>query len=79
VTGIEPSIELRRKFQLRLQLKRTITLFEYKTRCPVRSSPLPPAPPRSERIVGDRRFFALVACAMSIGLATVFFAAVAAT
>lgn len=79
MAGIEPSIGTEKEIQLRLQLTRAITLFEYKPRYPVHSVPLLPAPPRLERISSDHRFFALVACAMCIGMATVFFAAVAAT
>lgn len=76
--ALSQALELRRIFQLRLQLTRTITLFEYKPRSPAHSAPLLPAPPRLERISSDHRFLALVACAMWIGMATVFFAAVAA-
>lgn len=78
MAGIELSIGTEKEIQLRLQLTRTITLFEYKPRYPVHSAPLPPAPPRLERISSDHRFLALVAGAMCIGMATVFFAAVAA-
>lgn len=78
MAGIKLSIDTEKDSQLRLQLTRTITLFEYKPRYPMHSAPLPPASPRLERISSDHRFLALVACAMWIGMATVFFAAVAA-